>query len=234
MNEWITAFSQYYLMLVLLIVFIPGVGFWLIGKIIWSNVKMLSSRFNYKTPARIGFVGIMVHEAAHFLAALLFGHKVQRVKLYQNDGSGTAGVVEHAYDTNSAFQKFGNLIIGVAPMILVSITMGLILFFGKALMDASGVFAPLVFILLFATFISLTFGLQLSGSDYKSASVGLLYSLLLILVYALISFELKFTHTQALAGYVFTFLAAVLSSALFVWIFIKLIIVIFPKKTPLE
>ncbi|NOY70574.1 MAG: hypothetical protein GXP53_13995 [Deltaproteobacteria bacterium] len=66
-----------------------------------------------------GWLGASVHELSHAAVALLFGHKINRLKLFTlAPDTGKVGAVRHSYDRNSMFQRAGNFFIGVAPVFI--------------------------------------------------------------------------------------------------------------------
>ena len=62
-------------------------------------------------------IGTPIHEIAHFLMCIPFGHKVTEVALFRPDGNGTLGFVCHAYNPMSFWQQIGNFFIGIAPLL---------------------------------------------------------------------------------------------------------------------
>lgn len=71
-----------------------------------------------------GVIGTPVHELAHALMCIVFGHKILEIKLFQiNAADGTLGYVSHTYDKKNIYQKIGNFFIGIAPIIVISALM---------------------------------------------------------------------------------------------------------------
>lgn len=66
-----------------------------------------------------GFIGTPLHESAHALACLIFGHKITEIKFFQTDSSdGVLGYVCHSYNPKNLWQKIGNFFIGTAPIVV--------------------------------------------------------------------------------------------------------------------
>lgn len=65
-----------------------------------------------------GLPGTIVHEGSHVIACLLFGHRVHHVKWFDPQATdGALGSVEHSYDRDSAYQRVGTIVIGIAPLL---------------------------------------------------------------------------------------------------------------------
>ncbi|EKA5635935.1 hypothetical protein OKZ62_001839 [Vibrio navarrensis] len=72
------------------------------------------SSFARKLYSLLGLFGIPLHEFAHLSAALLFGHKILRIKMFSWNSD---AYVEHAYNPKSAYQLIGNFFVAIAPFI---------------------------------------------------------------------------------------------------------------------
>lgn len=87
----------------------------LLERIIQSR---LAFRFGWNSILFTGWLGTPIHELSHVLFCIVFGHRIDEVKLFQPDRqSGRLGFVRHSYKKNSWFQEFGNFFIGIAPLL---------------------------------------------------------------------------------------------------------------------
>lgn len=157
-----------------------------------------------------GFIGTPIHECAHALFCLIFGHKIHKIKLFQIDSAdGTLGYVTHSYNKKNIYHQIGNFFIGVAPILVISTILYLLssllvpnmwdLIFGElsGLRSADGIFdileglarALLVFFtfamtgewwIFFAIGIFLALHMTLSTADIKNALGGIGWMLLLL------------------------------------------------------
>ena len=83
-----------------------------------SSLKNFQRSFGNKSIMITGFIGVPIHELSHAIFALIFGHKITEIKLFQKpDISGVMGYVKHSYSKNSVYQQVGNFFIGVAPIL---------------------------------------------------------------------------------------------------------------------
>lgn len=116
-------FAQILTSFVLQIVFTVGIIFLfgfliaLCNKQFYANFGAFGRLVCYIT----GAVGTPVHECAHALFCVIFGHKVTEIKLFQiNSADGTLGYVNHSYNPKNIYHKIGNFFIGVAPIIVIA------------------------------------------------------------------------------------------------------------------
>ncbi|MBR2019633.1 MAG: M50 family metallopeptidase [Clostridia bacterium] len=62
-------------------------------------------------------IGTPVHELGHAAMCLLFGHRIQRVRLWSPRArNGMYGFVEHTYHLRNPWARLGNLFIAVGPL----------------------------------------------------------------------------------------------------------------------
>ena len=71
-----------------------------------------------------GWLGCSVHELSHAFFALIFGHKISEVVLFEPNSNGESlGHVSHSYNKNSIYQKTGNFFIGISPLLFGGIVL---------------------------------------------------------------------------------------------------------------
>jgi len=71
-----------------------------------------------------GWLGCSVHELSHAFFALIFGHKISEVALFEPNSNGESlGHVSHSYNKNSIYQKTGNFFIGISPLLFGGIVL---------------------------------------------------------------------------------------------------------------
>ncbi len=115
-GEFLSAFlTQVIFTIGVIVVFGMIVAF--CNKLFYKNMGSFGKAACYIT----GFIGTPVHECAHALMCLIFGHKITEIKLFQiNSDDGTLGYVCHSYNKKNLYQNIGNFFIGVAPIIVIS------------------------------------------------------------------------------------------------------------------
>jgi hypothetical protein len=90
----------------------------LLGILRTYSIRNLQRSFGSKAVMITGFIGVPIHELSHAVFAVLFGHKVTKIKLLQKpDENGTMGYVNHSYNKLSIYQQIGNFFIGIAPIL---------------------------------------------------------------------------------------------------------------------
>ena len=76
-----------------------------------------------------GFIGVPIHEIGHAFFCLIFGHKIDAMKLYQpNNAEGTLGYVMHSYNKRNIFHQFGNFFIAFGPILFGSAVLFVLMF----------------------------------------------------------------------------------------------------------
>ena len=71
-----------------------------------------------------GWLGCSVHELSHAFFALIFGHKISEITLFEPNSNGESlGHVSHSYNKRSIYQKTGNFFIGISPLLFGGIVL---------------------------------------------------------------------------------------------------------------
>lgn len=82
-----------------------------------NSIKNIYKSLGFNAVMITGFIGVPVHELSHAILAVIFGHDIRKIKLFQKpDNNGVMGYVDHSYNPNSIYQQVGNFFIGVAPI----------------------------------------------------------------------------------------------------------------------
>ena len=89
-----------------------------------------AGRFGYVMQYVTGVIGTPIHELSHALVAIMFGHKVDEMKLFTMDDDGCLGYVVHSYNPSNFYHRIGNFFIGVAPIFGGALAIYLIILFG--------------------------------------------------------------------------------------------------------
>ena len=100
-------------------------------------VRLVGGAFGRKAIKASAIIGTPIHEAGHAFMCLLFGHKINKIQLYQPSPSGSLGYVSHSYNKKNLWQNIGNFFIGLGPIFsgLLVITAILFICFTDAVND---------------------------------------------------------------------------------------------------
>lgn len=98
------------------------------GALSWLNrqtKKLLVTYYGPNSQVWLGGLGIMIHETSHLIAALIFLHRIDAVKLLQfpSTNQQTLGYVRHSWNQQSKYQQLGNFFIGLAPVVGCSLVL---------------------------------------------------------------------------------------------------------------
>lgn len=107
---------------ILYLIIIPGLlgtGLVLINR---NSKRQVVNYFGFRAQIIGGWVGIIIHEASHLLMALIFGHHITSFRLLRNPNQydptdSSLGYVNHTWNQHNFYQQFGNVLIGIAPII---------------------------------------------------------------------------------------------------------------------
>lgn len=68
-------------------------------------------------------IGTPLHELSHAVMALVFGHKIHKIKFFQFGQDGRLGYVEHNWNRRSLYQSIGMFFIAIAPMLVAMLAL---------------------------------------------------------------------------------------------------------------
>lgn len=127
-------------LIMVLVLFSPFVVFAIVIHWLERAIQFrLSERFGWKAVLWTGWLGTPIHELSHVVMCWLFGHQVDEIALFEPDReSGRLGYVKHSYRKGNWYEEFGNLFIGIAPLIGGSLALAALLwlFYPEAAMAA--------------------------------------------------------------------------------------------------
>jgi hypothetical protein len=92
--------------------------------------KSLGRSFGSKGVYLVAWLGTPVHELGHALFCLIFGHRIDKISLFQPDPvTGTLGYVYHRWNPRNLWHVLGNFFIGIGPMVLGSAVLFALFYF---------------------------------------------------------------------------------------------------------
>ena len=199
------------------------------------------------------WLGTAIHELGHAIFAVIFGHKITKMALFSpNPSNGSLGYVNHSYNPKNIYHNIGNFFIGIGPVIFGAVIMYSLtyLFFGSYIKTLNAnlsmnTLEDVAFILK-NMFIKLkTFGwkgvlflyvlysigssITLSKQDVQSARQGLLYFIIVLLIFNLATLWLGHEATRSivlLSGYLTDVYAMLILSILLNILFVVFLYII--------
>lgn len=164
---------------------IPIIITYILSLISQQITRWAMQQTSYAIIAIIGFFGIVIHELSHLIIAILFHHNITDFKLWQISNDGVLGYVNHTYNKNSFYQRFGNVFIGLAPIFGLGLAVYSLTFF---------MYPPLLswrLLVVICLMISFVFGFNLSRADWINFWYGVPFYLIIIFIVTIIQMLLK-------------------------------------------
>jgi len=83
------------------------------------SFKSLGNSLGPKGTYLVAWLGTPIHELGHALFCLIFGHRIEDMKIFTPDpNSGTLGYVYHTWNPKNPWHVLGNFFIGIGPVVL--------------------------------------------------------------------------------------------------------------------
>ncbi|BBM87701.1 metalloprotease family protein [Candidatus Uabimicrobium amorphum] len=84
---------------------------------VWTT-RRLTNKLGWNAVLLTGIIGTPLHEIGHVIFCIVFGYKINEVKLFSPDRqTGTLGYVKYSYNSKSLYQRIGTLFVGLAPFV---------------------------------------------------------------------------------------------------------------------
>lgn len=143
-----------------------------------------------------GAVGTPVHELSHAAMCLLFGHRIEKIKLYHpNSDDGTLGYVHHSFHPHNLYHQIGNFFIGVAPIL-----------------GGSGVLYLLMLLMAPDAYDSVSLSFEAIPSMSTSLASWDTYSGFFSLMWSVVSSVFHYSNMDSVLWWIFIVLAIMISS----------------------
>lgn len=156
----------------------------------------LTGRAGCRTLLFTGIVGTPVHELSHALMCLIFGHRIEEIKLYDPTGEdGALGYVNHAYNKKNVYHQIGNFFIGIAPIVC-----------------GSGILLILMMLLVPEVHSSVVADINDSASIFESVGSGAAYTGYLALTWKIAWDIFSFSYLLNIKWWIFIIIAIMISS----------------------
>ena len=80
-------------------------------------ILLVGKTFGHRSILITAVIGTPVHEMGHAVMCLIFGHRINELKLFSPRAQdGTLGHVNHSYNKRNLYHQVGNLFIGLGPI----------------------------------------------------------------------------------------------------------------------
>ncbi len=192
----VTDFSQLLFVVIVALLGIPVLGSAMISVLVAHINGHLGTKLGENSLVIFSGLGTIVHELSHAGMALLFGHKIDDMRLLQRpfvgDHAGRMGYVSHVWTPGNIYQQMGNFFIGIAPVFGISGAIALITeWLWPALFDLVDLrwdvfltepwWRIVIWVLLT---VNLGLGMHLSRADWRGALTGVMLYISLLVILA--------------------------------------------------
>jgi len=185
-NGFINSAIQALIFEIVLFLSVPIIGI-IINSIVVGGIrriisKVIGRKAEFVFSNYILFFGVVIHELAHALFALITGAKIEQIALFRPQGD-SLGYVSYRPRGNTFAKAIQNSLSACAPVIIGIVILSLLVYSIFPIIAATWQWILVIYI-----FISVLFHMNMSKVDLKCYFAGMLPTILVVLPFSLVYF----------------------------------------------